>query len=64
MTKSTFYCGEGGRDIVCMTDIDGGFTVIASGSKKDMLELARKNNYAVVELRAIRFVQPEKENKK
>ena len=60
MTENTFYGGKNGRDIVCMTDIDGDLAVVASGSKKDMLELARKNNYAVAYLKPIRFVQPTK----
>jgi hypothetical protein len=60
MTKQTFYGGKNGHDIVCMADIDGEFSVMASGSKTEMMELARERNYAVVKMEVLRFVQPEK----
>jgi len=53
----TLYCGKNGVDIVCMDDIEGNFSVVASGNKTSMLKLARERNYAVVELRPIRYKQ-------
>jgi hypothetical protein len=50
--KSTFYGGKNGHDFVCF---DGNMNIAASGSKKNMLELARKNNYAVAKIEAIRY---------
>ena len=53
--KQTFFGGKNGYDYVCLTDINGDLTVIASGKKTAMLELAREKNYAVAKLEALRF---------
>ena len=53
----TFYGGKNGVDIVCMADVNGDLTVMASGKKTEMLQLAREHNYAVVELKVLRYVQ-------
>jgi hypothetical protein len=59
--KQTFYGGKDGRDIVCLVDRKGDATIIASGKKSAMLKLAREKNYAVAEIRALRFQKPKKD---
>lgn len=59
----SFYGGKDGIDIVCFGPGKHGMQVMASGSKTKMLKLARKHNWAVAEVRAIRFRQPTREQK-
>ena len=51
----TLYGGKNGVDIVCATDIRGDLTIIASGKKTHMMELAREKNYAVLEVKVLRY---------
>ena len=53
----TLYGGKNGVDICCATDVDGDLTIIASGKKTSMLKLAREKNYAVIEVRVLRYQQ-------
>lgn len=51
--KDTFYGGKNGIDIVCLDDQ---MKVVASGTRASMMELAEAKNYAVAEMKPIRFV--------
>lgn len=59
----TLYGGKNGVDVCCMTDVNGDLTVMASGKKTAMMELAREKNYAVCELKVLRYQQEKKQPK-
>jgi len=51
----TFY---GGKGYVLLKPTKAGLLVTASGKRNKMLELAKKHNWAVGKLEAIRYVKP------
>ena len=55
--KQTFFGGKNGVDYICFGDKG---CIEASGKKSDMLKLAKRLNYAVAKIEAVRFQQPEK----
>ena len=50
----SFYGGKNNKDIVCFDDT---MKVVASGKKDAMLELAERFNYAVAEVKALRYMK-------
>lgn len=52
MEKDSFYGGKNGIDYVCF---DSTMKVIASGKLENMMKLAEQHNYAVAEMKALRF---------
>lgn len=49
----SFYGGKNGIDYVCF---DNRMMVVASGRKESMLHYAELHNYAVAEIRALRYI--------
>lgn len=54
----SFYGGRNGIDYVCF---DNRMMVVASGTLDSMIALAEKNNYAVGQLQAVRYIKPEQD---
>lgn len=50
--KRTFFGGKNGYDVICFNNRK---EIVSSGSKREMLKLARKNNYAVAKIVSLRF---------